>query len=185
MRTVGIVLAGGMSRRFGSPKAFAKYKDDYFYELSYRALENICEKVIIVTRAELMCRFPENECTIVDDEMYKGDGPLAGIYSAMRAVEAERYIVLPCDMPFIDQEVIYSLSKVEQTAMILAVCHNEQFHPLVSIWSGEAKDLLKNALDQNKLSVMSFLQGTTTEWIPANTLTTDPKTAFQNVNIPF
>ncbi len=41
MKAVGIVLAGGLSRRFGSPKAFARIGTGYFYERAWIALEPI------------------------------------------------------------------------------------------------------------------------------------------------
>ena len=57
MKTVGIVLAGGLSRRFGSPKAFARLEAKYFYERAVEAYEPFCEEVVVVTRQELVDRF--------------------------------------------------------------------------------------------------------------------------------
>ena len=52
IRTVGVILAGGLSRRFGSPKAFAKLGIGIFMNLLIEALKAQCERVIIVARPE-------------------------------------------------------------------------------------------------------------------------------------
>ncbi len=71
MKTVGVVLAGGLSRRFGSPKAFARIGTEYFYERALEALEPFCEEVIVVTREELLERFAPGVTTMTD---YAGSG---------------------------------------------------------------------------------------------------------------
>lgn len=99
--TVGILLAGGLSRRFGSPKAFAEIDGGLFYERTYQALEAACGHVVIVSREEFLPLFPKELDVITDLLVVAGKGPLAGIFSAMALRPAERYMVLPCDIPFI------------------------------------------------------------------------------------
>lgn len=38
MKRVNVILAGGASRRFGEPKAFAKWKGGMFYEQAKKSL---------------------------------------------------------------------------------------------------------------------------------------------------
>ena len=109
---MGIVLAGGLSRRFGSPKAFARIENEYFYERAIDALEPHCDEVVIVTRPELLDRYAPSEKVITDLPEFAGLGPLAGILSAMESVEADRYVVLPCDMPYVNAEVIRRITDV-------------------------------------------------------------------------
>lgn len=101
MKTVGILLAGGRSRRFGSPKVFATWNDQYFYEWAYAALDKVCDDVIIITREELMPLFPKNFFLTTDDKRFSGDGPLVGIFTGMNNINADQYVVLPCEIPFI------------------------------------------------------------------------------------
>ena len=54
---VGILLAGGLSRRYGSPKAFAEIEGELFYERAYNALAAVCGDVIIISRPELIDHF--------------------------------------------------------------------------------------------------------------------------------
>lgn len=184
MKTVGILLAGGKSRRFGSPKAFATWNDQYFYEWSYAALASICDDVIIITRAELLHLYPKNLSLTTDDQRFSGDGPLAGIFTGMKSIQAEQYIVLPCDMPLITGEELKKLTVVSSTGAIKAVKQGEIFHPLVSIWSGSLKEALYQSLMVKQFSVMQFMSTVNTEWIPANQISDKPATLFQNINKP-
>lgn len=182
-KTVGIVLAGGLSRRFGSPKAFAKLGDRYFYEIAKAALEVHCDEIIVVTRQELLERFPVDVNVIIDRVDYEGCGPLAGILSAMEFVEADCYIVLPCDMPYVDDTVIGKLLGQHKQA-VTAVLADGRHHPLVSVWDSHAKGHLQEALDNGQLRVMPVLASSGVRWIDGGLLTDDEKRVFTNVNTP-
>lgn len=181
--TVGIVLAGGLSRRFGSPKAFAKLRDKYFYKIAVEAMSASCDEVVIVTLPELMDRFGDGENLMADKVEYAGLGPLAGILSAMESVEANRYVVLPCDMPFIDDKAISKLITLHNEC-VTAVISDGRYHPLVSIWDTQMKNAVKEALKNNQLSVMKLLSISNTAWVQGSVLTDDEKRMFTNVNTP-
>lgn len=181
MKTVGIVLAGGLSRRFGTPKAFAKLDGKYFYEYAMQALQPHCSDMIIVTRPELVAQFPGELNVITDDEAYFSFGPLVGIYSAMKNYEASQYIVLPCDMPYMKEDFIGELSTYTAESVI-AVKMNERHHPLVSIWSRSVLAALKDTLDQKKLRVTPFLEKVQARWVNGGDFSSDSAIVLKNIN---
>lgn len=181
MKTVGVILAGGLSRRFGSPKAFAKMKGRYFYEYTVDALKPYCHEIVVVTRPELVERFPSELQVIVDDPSHAGNGPLAGIYSAMKRFTAVRYIVLPCDMPFIHEQFIEGLLQNKE-ANIVAVKTSTQDHPLVSVWKPSVLKALGNTLNQKQFRVVPFLEKVHAKWIDAESLSEDFETILKNIN---
>lgn len=187
MKTVGILLAGGQSRRFGSPKAFAVRQNRYFYEWAYQALTSVSEQVIIVTHRELMERFPSHLEVITDHEQFAGKGPLAGIYTAMSHIEGDRYVVLPCDMPLITADICMNLLNeaargFTQNFEVCAVQCQEQAHPLVSVWNRSMLSSLENALLQDQLGVMRLLNEVYTYWVNGHQLTIEAEQVFQNIN---
>lgn len=184
MKTVGILLAGGQSRRYGSPKAFAKYNDHFFYEWAYKALETVCNEVIIIAREELINLFPKCLHVTIDSEQFSGKGPLAGIYSGMEKISADQYIVLPCDMPYLTDDILKALKSYPTSSDILAVKQDEVLHPLISVWKGNMKEQLYTELSNDKLSVIQFLAKMNTEWIQAENLTSNSPILFQNINKP-
>lgn len=179
-KTVGILLAGGMSRRYGSDKAFAKINDYYFYEKAYHALEGVCEEVIIVTRAELLNLFPSNYTVITDIERYVGCGPLAGIYSAMEYQAAERYVVLPCDMPLIDSEIMGQLLYRHQTEITIVEVAG-RLQPLISVWDKSVKEKLAESLEEQQYRLRAVFDRASIMKV-AGELLTEHKEVFMNVN---
>ncbi|WP_342536841.1 molybdenum cofactor guanylyltransferase [Sporosarcina sp. FSL K6-3508] len=182
-RTAGILLAGGQSRRFGSPKAFAEYKGAPFYHYSLQALNPFCEEIIVATRTEFVDKFPKDLCVTTDLVQFSGMGPLAGILSGMEAVEADHYIVLPCDMPFIQQSVIARLVD-EHSGGVSAVTVEGKRHPLVSIWQASAKPMIRRALIEDNRRVMHVQAQLNGRWIEGSSLTDSPELVFKNVNTP-
>ncbi|WP_158232472.1 molybdenum cofactor guanylyltransferase [Sporosarcina sp. P13] len=182
-QTVGILLAGGQSRRFGEPKAFAEYEGRPFYRYSVEALRPFCEDIVVVTRPEFVDQFPSDLRVTTDSDMFAGMGPLAGILSAMELVDAERYLVLPCDMPFITRDVMANLLARHQ-ADVTGVTVEGKLHPLVSIWQATVKPTIRQALLDSNRRVMHVQALHDAEWIEGNLLTDQPALAFKNVNTP-
>lgn len=183
MKTVGIVLAGGLSRRFGSPKAFARHGKTYFYERAIQALRPFCEEVVVVTRRELSERFPDGLAVTTDIPEFEGCGPLAGMLSGMEFVEADRYIVLPCDMPLIDEKVIGRLIAQHEKDVTVVVVDG-RVHPLVSVWDCKMKGVLRKTLQHKQFKVMAALQEVEVAFIEGHRLSEQAETVFLNMNRP-
>jgi len=184
METVGILLAGGKSTRFGSPKAFAHINDEYFYEHSYKLLAQVCDQVIIVTLEQLKHLFPKSLHVITDLDMVKGKGPLAGIYSAMYVLQADRYVVLPCDMPFLSTDGLIKMLELANEDKVYAIKLEENYHPLVSCWPQKMLPYIYDCLQNDRYSVMRLLHAIkqTTVWLDGNKLFDQASYKLQNIN---
>lgn len=91
----GILLVGGASRRFGSPKALAEFDGETLVERAWRTLHAACDACIAVGKDEDALPLPFR---IVDDGSAVR-APLAGIVAGMRAAGTELAVVLPVDVP--------------------------------------------------------------------------------------
>ncbi|HEU5216578.1 MAG TPA: NTP transferase domain-containing protein [Gaiellaceae bacterium] len=88
----GILLAGGASRRFGSPKALASFEGETLAERAWRLLGEVCAERIAVGRLEGL-PFPS-----LGDE---GTGPVAAIAVGLRQASHDVAVVIPVDMPLL------------------------------------------------------------------------------------
>ncbi len=92
--TVGIVLAGGRSSRMGSDKALIHVGGVTMIQHVAAALSSVCEQVVVVGR----------KTGPVPDALYLPDlgtaykGPLGGIVTAMRKMDAD-VLVVAVDQP--------------------------------------------------------------------------------------
>jgi molybdopterin-guanine dinucleotide biosynthesis protein A len=97
----GILLAGGSSSRFGSPKALAPFGAETLAERAWRLLGEVCEERLAVGRIEGLA-FPA-----LDDAR---TGPVAAIAAGLRAATNEIAVVVPVDMPLLTAEALRQLA---------------------------------------------------------------------------
>ncbi|HXV92161.1 MAG TPA: molybdenum cofactor guanylyltransferase [Pseudonocardia sp.] len=93
----GVLLVGGASERFGSPKALARLGDETLAERGYRLLGEACDEVLAVGKSEdaLPLPFP------VLDDGAAGRAPVFGVVAGLRAAAHEVCLVLPVDCPLV------------------------------------------------------------------------------------
>ncbi len=106
----GFILAGGRSLRMGRDKALLDYDGRTFVERVTERLRPLVRRVTVVANArnaEALRGLPLDE-VIVD--LVPGQGPLMGVYTALMRTETPLNLFVPCDMLWVDGELVELLS---------------------------------------------------------------------------
>jgi molybdenum cofactor guanylyltransferase len=101
----GILLVGGASRRFGAPKALARFQGELLGERAHRLLADTFGRVLAIGKAsdDLRLPFP------VADDGSEVRAPVVGLAAALRLAETDLCVVLPTDMPLVSEELLRRL----------------------------------------------------------------------------
>ena len=138
----GLVLSGGTSSRMGTDKGLVSYHGVPQREYLYQLLREVCDDVFLSIQENQLDEIPDGLKTIVDQDKYKG--PFNGILSAHEAHKDVAWLVLACDLPFMDLETMQQLiaqRNPEKCATAFTNTTTKEPEPLVSIW--EANGLEK------------------------------------------
>jgi len=102
----GVLLLGGASSRFGSPKALAQFRGETLAERGWRTLGVACGHRIAVGKAadRLDLPFP------VLDDGFETRAPIFGLIAGLRAAVTELCVVLPVDCPLVTPEMLLELA---------------------------------------------------------------------------
>lgn len=132
----GLVLAGGASRRMQTDKAALEYRGQSQLQRAFALLEKFCAQTFVSVRADqvndpLRGKFP----TIADRQ--EGLGPIAGIAAAQTAHPDVAWLVLACDLPFLEAATLEYLIRHRapaRAATAFRSTHDGLPEPLCAIW---------------------------------------------------
>jgi molybdopterin-guanine dinucleotide biosynthesis protein A len=145
----GVLLVGGASRRFGSPKALAVHEGETLAERAHRVLAEAFARVLVVGKAadRLDLPFP-----VVDDGT-DVRAPIVGVAAALRVAGAEVCVVLPTDMPRVTPALLLSLAAAAE-GMDAAV---PQTGPLPGAYRRTALPVLEERIAGGELALYGAL----------------------------
>ena len=134
----GLVLSGGKSQRMGRDKGLLTYHDKPQREYLWQQLQQCCDAVFHSIRPEQQGFLPAEHC-ITDKEL--GKGPMKGIVSAHLSHPNVAWLVVACDLPFLDNHTIANLVS-ERDTIKKGTCYASVSsglpEPLVCIWEPKA-----------------------------------------------
>jgi molybdenum cofactor guanylyltransferase len=146
-RLTGVLLVGGSSRRFGSPKALARFKGTTFAEQAWGVLGAACEERLAFGKAadELPLPFA------VHDDGTEVRAPLAGIVAGLRAARNDVCVFLPVDVPFATPNLVRALGEACAHAAV------SQTGPLPGAYARSALAVLERRLAAGELALREAL----------------------------
>jgi molybdenum cofactor guanylyltransferase len=140
----GLILAGGSSTRMQRDKAALTYHGqsqlDRAFELAKR---HVAEVFVSVRSSQSLDPARARHPMIVDS--VAGEGPIAGIRSALAADSHAAWLVLACDLPFLSDAAIDTLLRERDPAGIATAyrsVHDGKPEPLCAIWEPTSAALL-------------------------------------------
>ena len=187
---LGVVLAGGASRRMGGvSKSDLRLGDETFLQRAVRRLAPQVDRVVInaplevrdgpsfdpAANARWVQRFGAVE--IVPDTVPGRAGPLAGILTAMKVTALEGSVVTAAvDTPFFPLDLARRL-KGDGVGFAASA---GRVHPVFGFWPADLRDELRAALERDERKILAFADrhGYRTVEFPA------PPDPFFNVNTP-
>jgi molybdopterin-guanine dinucleotide biosynthesis protein A len=136
----GVLLVGGASRRYGSPKALVQLDGETLADRGRRVLGEACDEVLVVGKAG------ELPFAVIDDGT-DVRAPLAGVVAGLRAARNEVAVFLPVDCPRVTAETLRALGEACRDAAV------PQTGPLPGAWAKSALPLLEARLESGPLAL--------------------------------
>lgn len=183
----GIVLAGGQSRRLGRDKAVEPINGQ---PLIQRVVERVrqvsCETVVVVADQERGDALPLDKEARIALDIYPGKGSLGGIFSGLSAAQEEWGVVVACDMPFLNLDLLrYMASRRGDVDAVVPVLEGRP-EPTHSIYSKACLPHIEARLKANDLKISGFFDEVRVKYVDeAEIARFDPEyLSFFNINSP-
>lgn len=186
--TVGAILAGGSSRRFGTRKALAEWRDrpliEWVIEAHRVATTEFC---IVANDAAAFARFG---APIVADR-YPGRGPAAGIHAALEWAGtrgASGIWCTPCDAPLVSPDLAGKLIAAARGADAVLPRSDGPlgYEPLFGWYAVTAAGEFASALESGIGAMHEIVPRLgRVVYLPADPVPLgNPDRAFRNINTP-
>lgn len=159
----GLILAGGKSSRMGQDKALIPWDGVPLLQRVTKVAAECCQEVYILTP------WPERYQAILSAENYQfivesnpGQGPLVALAQALAEIPTEWVLVLACDMPLLQVEIIRDwtnqLNNIPGSILATVPQQESIWQPTCGFYRREALAELQEFIQQGGRSFQSWLE---------------------------
>ncbi len=188
MRSLGVILAGGASRRFGSAKALAPVGGVPLVERVRSALEEVPLTAVMIGSAEIA----RSAGLPFRPDLRPGTGPLGGLETALTMaaeLELPGVLAVGCDMPFLPPGLMRRLVSDGEALGLSAtapLADASSVQPLCAWYAVTLLPTVSAMLGAGERSMIQLLRSIDAILIPPAEVARlcDPTRSFLNVNTP-
>lgn len=130
-KIAGLVLAGGLGRRMAyQDKGLILLQGQPLISYAISALKALTDTVAISANRH-QALYAKWSTPVIADDLPDFSGPLAGILSAMRQLDADVLLVLPCDSPRFGSVQLQALLEALKEPVDIAIASDgDRLHPV-------------------------------------------------------
>ena len=171
---LGVVLAGGKSKRFGDDKTTAKLGNKTLLNHTIEKIEQSFHEILIISNNETNVSNKKNVFSTKD--LIEGHlGPLVGVLSAMEWIKKNNknynwIATFPCDTPFFDQNLIDKIKNCPKNSSkkLFFLKSGTRRHNIFGLWSLELKEILLEDINKGQRKVEEWANKIGSEIIEIN-----------------
>jgi molybdopterin-guanine dinucleotide biosynthesis protein A len=183
---LGVILAGGQSRRMGRDKSLIKLNEKTLIEHTIIKVKKFLPNLIIISN-ENKNEIMKYGIDLVNDCLGKNQGPLIGIMTAMKYIKDNKknfdwIVTFPCDTPFFPELLMKKFidnSKSKKSLLYFASSKGQR-HNIFGLWSLKLYGKLHNDIvNKNSRKVEDWAEQNDVQRIEFSFEKDDP---FFNIN---
>ena len=171
---LGVVLAGGKSKRFGDDKTTAKLGNKTLLDHTIEKIEKKFDEILIISNNEKHISIKKNVFSTKD--LIEGHlGPLVGVLSAMEWIKKHKknynwIATFPCDTPFFDENLVDKIMNCPKNSSkkLFFLKSGNRRHNIFGLWSLELKDILLEDINKGHRKVEEWANKVGSEIIEIN-----------------
>jgi len=155
----GLVLAGGHSTRMQRDKAALRYHGRTQLEWAMSFIEPYVAKAFVSVRADQQNDPVRAQFELIADTR-EGLGPIGGIVAAQANHPDVAWLVIACDLPFLDEntiKVLIAARDPQRPATAFRSSHDGLPEPLCAIWEPSSHTAIERYVDAGRTCPRKFL----------------------------
>jgi molybdopterin-guanine dinucleotide biosynthesis protein A len=169
----------------GRNKAFLELGDQSLIEVVIERMASVCAEVLVVAgNAQL---YASLRVPVVEDR-FRGVGALGGLHAGLEAATHELALVVGCDMPFLNLDLLRAFARWTEGFDVAVLRHGEEGYvePLHGAYRRACLPAIEKAIRAKRRRIVSFFPHVQVRYVtPASVAPFDPDLrSFRNVNTP-
>lgn len=177
-----IILAGGCSSRLGQAKPQTVLAGESLLQRVIQRLAPLNSEIMVVLSPEQQDMRLSRVKPIYD--LYPGKGALGGIYSGLMAANDSHNLVVACDMPFLNPDLLRYMLELSPGFDVVVPKVGKNLEPLHAVYSKICLEPMAKLLKQGDLKISHLFDQVKVRYVEENELNKfDPEhLSFFNIN---
>jgi molybdopterin-guanine dinucleotide biosynthesis protein A len=182
-KTSVAILAGGHSRRMGQEKAFLPVGGQPVIQRVLWSIADLSDDLLIVTNTPDMYRHLGQRMV---SDVYPGKGALGGIYTAVNAAIHPHCLIVACDMPFLNTDLLSHLMSLSAGFDVVIPLIQEFPETMHAIYGKACLEPIERRLLDDQFKVVDFFDEVRVQYVPREEVARYDPTfrSFLNMNTP-
>lgn len=178
-----VIMAGGKSSRMGEDKSFVLVGGRPMIELIQERVAGLGDELLLVTNK------PEAYAHLglpMVGDVYADHGSLGGIYTAVYHASHPYTLIVACDMPWLNRQLLGYMLTLRQTADVVVPRWQQHPEPLHAIYSKACLAPIETNLQAKRLKITAFFDKVRVHYVERTAIERFDENgrSFANINTP-